>query len=193
MTAREGIKEMERSFIRFFRTLRIEITSFFAFVSLLTLPEIVFGQEPRLEISSISNIQAAEKSMREVFDRGDCEAAIKQSTDLSEKTKVVISLVDAAMIPLTNQNSIDVGNVSLSAKQYFSANRTLLRKLKNTTALSLTIKAECLAKINERNGAARAYTEAISYISPSETELWKRARAGIYNIIGFYDEPLISE
>ncbi len=120
---------------------------------------------------------------KSAYEAGDCGNAIPALETYGKTVNLYADLVMSGVSPY---------NRALSADQRrFGSTRPLIAIERGANEYitmrneALLMHAECLVRTGEKEKAAVMYYQALQVIYLNETELWERARNGLYSIIGF--------
>ncbi len=134
-------------------------------------------------LPSVEMVTQLEASARALFDSGDCKKAIPALERYAKTANHLANLISAGVRPFYGASYDDRRGFSgISELVRFE---TAANEYKAKRNASLVMQAECHAKIGDPSKAAVIYSSALELIDIDDTALWRRAREGLYSVIGF--------
>lgn len=137
----------------------------------------------KLGIPTPERIDSLKSRSYRLFESENCSSAIDSLKTYSRKANWLANLISAGLEPYYSGSYDDRETISYSYTRKLATYEEKSNKLKGGRNEAYVMIAECSVRIGKAEQAAAYYFSALDLITPTDTELWDRARSGLYELL----------
>jgi hypothetical protein len=139
-------------------------------------------------VPTVSTVAALEKQARDLYDSGNCKAAVDALDQFGNEANRLSNLIARGLQPFYAASYDKRQEFSGAAVQRLVPLEKLGNDYKAKRNQAIVEEAECLVKLNNKEKAAAMYYQALGLIDVKDAVLWDRARTGLYALLGIPED-----
>lgn len=136
-----------------------------------------------LGVSTVSEVSMLEGRAKQLFETGDCKAAIEALDQFARKANWLANLIAAGIQPYYGASYDDRKNFSHSKLQALVPIENKANEYKEKRNRAMVMRAECLVKLGQKQEAVALLVGALNLISINDDEWWTRAKNQLFSLI----------
>ena len=138
-----------------------------------------------LGVITKSEVDALELKAKELFNAGDCKAAIPVLIDYSKKSNWLANMISATLNPYYGASYDDRKSYSNDKLKPLIPLEALANEYKVKRNIAFSMQGECLVKTGDKKGAVPVLLKALDLISLDNDIWWERTRNNLMSVIEF--------
>ena len=128
-------------------------------------------------------VDALEAKAKELFNAGNCKAAIPVLIDYSKKSNWLANMIAATLEPYYGANYDDRKSYSYAKLEPLIPMESMANDYKRKRNIAFAMQGECLVKVGDKKGAIPVLLKALDLIDLDSDVWWERTRNNLLSVI----------
>lgn len=136
-----------------------------------------------LGVVTQTEVDGLEQRSKELFNAGNCKAAIPVLEEYAKKANWLANMVSATLDPYYGASRRDREDFSYTKLQKLIPLETLANNYKGKRNIAFAMQGECLMEMGENERAIPMLLKALDLIALEDTAWWDRTRENLLTIL----------
>ncbi|MCQ8884147.1 hypothetical protein NQT63_00380 [Pseudoalteromonas agarivorans] len=129
------------------------------------------------------DVDALEAKAKELFNTGNCKAALPVLIDYSKKSNWLANMISATLDPYYGASYDDRKSYSYAKLKPLIPMESMANDYKKKRNIAFAMQGECLVKVGDKKGAIPVLLKALDLIDLENDVWWERTRNNLLSVI----------